>query len=91
MASARASSARPASARDFTTSAVLHGMRDKHPVEVGDWVTVTQPMVRGSAVPLNGEVVTISLKSDGTSVGQMVMKVRCSVADVQNARRALRG
>lgn len=63
-----------------------------HPaLQVGDWVTVTQPIVGGRVLPLNGEVVKFSLKSDGASVGAMVMTVRCSAAEVQAVRAAMRG
>lgn len=63
-----------------------------HPaLQIGDWVTVTQPVVGGQTFPLNGEVVKFKLQSAGSSVGQMVMTVRCSVADVQGIRSAAFG
>ena len=58
-------------------------------LQIGDWVTVTQPVVGRDLVPLNGEVVRMQLQSDGSTVGQMVMTVRCSASAVQNIRRGL--
>lgn len=60
-------------------------------LQVGDWVTVTQPVVDGRLVPLVGEVVTMKLQGSATAVGNMVLKVRCSFGQVQNVRgRAFR-
>lgn len=55
-------------------------------LQIGDWVTVTQPVVDGRLVPLVGEVVAMKLAGSGTSVGQMVMTVRCSMGQVQTVR-----
>ena len=55
-------------------------------LQVGDWVTVTQPVIDGRLVPLNGEVIKMKLQSLGSSVGQMVLTVRCAASAVQNIR-----
>lgn len=56
-------------------------------LQVGDWVTVTQPVVGGEMVPLGGEVVSITLQGGSGGIGAMVLKVRCSAAQVQNIRQ----
>jgi len=59
-----------------------------HPaLQVGDWVTVTQPIIDGTSVPLTGEVTDISLRR-GTA---MTLRVRCSTEAVQHVIRSARG
>ncbi|WPM94343.1 hypothetical protein VG1_CDS0019 [Arthrobacter phage Cupello] len=55
-------------------------------LQVGDTVTVTQPVVDGRLVPLVGEVIKMKLTGSGSSVGNMVMTVRCSMGQVQTVR-----
>ncbi|WPM94267.1 hypothetical protein VB1_CDS0018 [Arthrobacter phage Marchesin] len=55
-------------------------------LQIGDWVTVTQPVVDGRLVPLVGEVVTMKLQGSGSSVGRMLLTVRCSMGQVQLVR-----
>ena len=55
-------------------------------LQIGDWVTVTQPVVDGRLVPLVGEVVTMKLAGSGSSVGKMELTVRCSMGQVQTVR-----
>ncbi|WNM69466.1 minor tail protein [Arthrobacter phage Ruchi] len=59
-------------------------------LQVGDWVTVTQPLVDGQLMPLGGEVVGMALRSSGGAVGNMTLTVRASAAKVQDLRRALK-
>ncbi|QRI45426.1 minor tail protein [Arthrobacter phage Leona] len=62
-----------------------------HPaLQVGDFVTVTQPIVEGQLMPITGEVVGMVLRSSGSTVGNMTLTVRCNSAEVQNLRRQLR-
>lgn len=56
-------------------------------LQVGDWVTVTQPVVNGSMVPLSGEVLKMKLQGGSGGIGNMVLTVRCSVSQVQGVRR----
>lgn len=51
-------------------------------IQTGDFGTVVAPVVDGRQVPLNGEVVSMSLGGDGATVGQMQLKVRCLLSDV---------
>ncbi|QGZ16910.1 minor tail protein [Arthrobacter phage LittleTokyo] len=60
-------------------------------LQIGDWVTVTHPVVGRSALPLNGEVLKMRLSSDGSAVGAMVLTVRCSAAQVEAVRAAVFG
>ncbi|QGH74505.1 minor tail protein [Arthrobacter phage Kuleana] len=60
-------------------------------LQVGDWVTVTHPVVGQSALPLNGEVLKMKMGSDGSAVGAMVLTVRCSAAQVESVRAAVFG
>ncbi|UXE05369.1 minor tail protein [Arthrobacter phage Renna12] len=62
-----------------------------HPaLQVGDFVTVTQPVVEGQLMPITGEVVAMTLRASGSTVGNMTLTVRCNSAEVQNLRRQLR-
>lgn len=62
-----------------------------HPaLQVGDFVTVTQPVVEGRLMPITGEVVGMTLRASGSTVGNMTLLVRCNSAEVQNLRRQLR-
>lgn len=62
-----------------------------HPaLQVGDFVTVTQPLVEGQLMPITGEVVTMTLRASGSTVGNMTLTVRCNSAEVQTLRRQLR-
>lgn len=58
-------------------------------LQVGDFVTVTQPMINGRLVPLVGEVVQMKLQSQDSTVGNMQLVVRCSYAAVQAVRAAV--
>ncbi|AYN58775.1 minor tail protein [Arthrobacter phage Polka] len=62
-----------------------------HPaLQIGDYVTVTQPVVEGRLMPITGEVVGMRLRSAGSTVANMTLTVRCSAAQVQDLRRQLR-
>lgn len=57
-------------------------------LQIGDQVAVTQPVVDGRLVPLMGQVMRRSLRSQGSTVANMAITVRCSYADVQAARQS---
>ncbi|AYN56834.1 minor tail protein [Arthrobacter phage Andrew] len=62
-----------------------------HPaLQVGDFVTVTQPLVEGQLMPITGEVVSMTLRATGSTVSNMTLTVRCNSAQVQDLRRQLR-
>ncbi|UVK62557.1 minor tail protein [Arthrobacter phage TaylorSipht] len=59
-------------------------------LQVGDWVVVTQPVIGGQLLPVDGEVVSLSLRGTGGAVGNMTMKVRVAASKLQDLRRALK-
>ena len=54
-------------------------------LQLGDWVTVANPVTDGGAVPLNGRVVKMGMRGSGNAVDRMSLTVRCSYADVAAA------
>lgn len=60
-------------------------------LQIGDWVTVTHPVIGRSSLPLNGEVLKMKLASEGSTVGPMVLTVRCSASQVEALRNAAFG
>lgn len=53
-----------------------------HPgVQVGDWVRVAQPIIDGSAFPLDGIVTSVSLSGGSGGVDSMKLTVEVSVED----------
>ncbi|QOI67663.1 minor tail protein [Arthrobacter phage Orcanus] len=59
-------------------------------LQIGDWVTVTQPIVSGQLLPVDGEVVAMALRASGGTVGNMTLTVRVSASKLQDLRRALK-
>lgn len=57
-----------------------------HPaLEVGDYATVEAPQADGRFVPFSGEVLSLSLSGDGTSVNEMDIVLRCRLEDLASA------
>lgn len=68
----------------LTTDLKVEALPQPH-LQIGDWVTVANPVINGTALPLNGRVVQMGLRSAGTTVDRMTLTVRCTYADVQAA------
>jgi hypothetical protein len=68
----------------LTTDLIVEALPLPH-LQIGDWVTVANPVVNGMAVPLNGRVVAMGLRGAGTTVDRMPLTVRCDYAAVKAA------
>jgi hypothetical protein len=68
----------------LTTDLKVEALPQPH-LQIGDWVTVANPIVNGMAVPLNGRIVQMGLRGTGVTVDRMTLTVRCSYADVKAA------
>lgn len=63
-----------------------------HPgVQIGDWVRVAQPTIKGDSYPLDGIVTAVQLKGSSSGVDSMQLTVRCALADVQAVGLFVRG
>lgn len=63
-----------------------------HPgIQIGDWVRVAQPTIKGSAYPLDGIVTSVQLRGSKAGVEPMQITVQCAIEDVQAVGLFVRG
>lgn len=58
--------------------------------EVGDWGTICQPIIGGTAYPLVGKCVEVELSGGADGVSEMRLSMECATADVLAVARHIR-
>lgn len=63
-----------------------------HPgLQIGDWVRVAQPTIKGDPYPLDGIVTSVQLRGSRAGVEPMQITVQCAIEDVQAVGLFVRG